>query len=150
MKNHVNFFLSVFVTLTLQSVTLKAQAPVFKAATVSKPTVLWDKIPMNSNGENTLNGVEFYSKATECNAQKVDFVKLINKNSYPVKISYQTEVNGPVQFVRVPSMGDIEGACGATDPNAEKLVLRFPQMSKEDFSKLKQYIISTVTVTELK
>lgn len=150
MKKHVKFFVSVLTVLMVQSVTLNAQAPVFKAATISKPVVLWDKIPMNESGDNSMNGVEFYSKPTECNGQKVDFVRLSNKNPYPVKISYKTEMNGPDQFVRVPAMGDIEGSCETTDANAAKLVLRFPQMSQADFNKLKQYIISTVTVSELK
>ncbi|MGZ3861958.1 MAG: hypothetical protein ACXVPN_07090 [Bacteroidia bacterium] len=110
----------------------------------------WVPIKLDANGGNVKDGVEFYSHPSECLLEKADVVKLVNKNSYGVKIAYKPDANSAVQYVRVSPGATIEGICGSADQNLAKLVMSYPgAKSNEELKKVKQDIVSSIVVSKL-
>ncbi|MGZ3902912.1 MAG: hypothetical protein ACXVC6_04410 [Bacteroidia bacterium] len=110
----------------------------------------WAPVKVDVNGGNVKGGVEFYSRASECLQEKADVVKLVNKNSYAVKIGFKADANSAMQYIRVSPGASIEGICGSADQNLAKLVMSYPAgKNNDELQKIKQYIISSVVVSQL-
>jgi len=97
---------------------------------------------------NVLNGVSFYSKNSECNAEKVVILKLINSNNYDVQISWQMSPTSPKVDVIVSALKDYEGSCTTDDKNKAKLVIIKPSESKK--GEAMKYALSHISVAEVK
>jgi hypothetical protein len=152
MKTTKNLFAVLFAIVLMQPLFLKAQsAPVYKPATISHPASHWDPVTLSEKGANIQNGVEFYSKSVECNLQKVDLVKLVNTNNYSVKIAFQRNAETPVEYIRIQASSSMEGLCSSSDLNLAKLVFNFPNgKTEEELKKIKQFVISSIVVSEMK
>ena len=139
----------LFFALMLQSAGIFAQEPIKFSSVAKKSNVpFWEPVAVVAGGANILSGVEFYSKSAECDQVSSDLVKLINTNNYSVKIAFQIEKSGPVQYVRVPANATIEGVCNAADPNIAKLI--FHLGAGDMARKAKEFIISSLVVSEFK
>jgi len=152
MKKSGNLIVLLFAVVFLYPVAFKAQGPAVTSASISRPVISsgWQPVSLNPLNKNVQDGVEFYSRPAECGSQKSDFVKLVNKNSYAVKVAFQMDPSMPVQYVRVPAAGNVEGVCSSADANAAKLVLQFPNNKTEDeIKKMKQYLTSSIVVSKL-
>lgn len=114
-----------------------------------KTSKRWAPIKLDANGGNVKDGVEFYSQPSECLNERADVVKLVNKNTYAVKVAFKTEASMPLQYVRVPAGASIEGMCGSADANLAKLVFTYPSDKTNDqVTKIKQYTISTIAISQ--
>lgn len=84
-------------------------------------------------------------------SEPVNLLKLVNTNSYAVKVSYQLNELSPVVNILVPPLTTIEGSCGVTDSNLAKLVIMSP-VGKTDEEKQKQrnYVKSSIVVTPVR
>lgn len=97
---------------------------------------------------NVLNGVSFYSKNSECNAEKVVILKLIDSNSHDVQISWQMSPTSLKVDVIVPALKDYEGSCTTDDKNKAKLVIIKPSEPKK--GEATKYALSHISVEKVK
>ena len=96
---------------------------------------------------NVKEGVSFYKKTCESSVYEiVILLKVVNSNSYPVKISWQLSPKSPKVSVDVPANSEDEGTCSAQEGTAYKLVLRMPLDG--NVKKVKKYVISHLSVTK--
>ncbi|MBC7696055.1 MAG: hypothetical protein H7141_11485 [Burkholderiales bacterium] len=135
--------------LTLCTFVSIAQTPIYKEATLQRPAELWEPVNLSDNESNVLKGVKFYSHNSDCNTGKVTLVKLINLNSYQVKINYQINPKSPIIDLVIPPATSIEGSCSATNENLLKLVLTLPESKIEAENKeMKKFLLSHITVSK--
>ena len=133
----------------VQSVFTMAQTVARPAAKQNEVKAGWQPTKLGVDGSNVQNGVEFYNQKSECNAQQVTLVKLINRNVYPVNVSYQISSESPLVNVKVPALATVEGSCSVADANLAKLALSFPKEKTEDeIKKLKEYLKSHIVVSK--
>ncbi len=151
MKTKNSFYTLLFVVAMIQPLFFNAQNVTFKQASVAHPAFTWKPVKITGNNEsNLLNGVEFFSHKELCNSQEVTYLRFVNKNSYPVTVSYQTSSENPVVYVKVPGSTGVEGSCTANDENAAKLVLSFPiGISDTEKQKMRDYILSHIVVSQI-
>lgn len=126
---------------------VKAQAPVYKEATLIRPAEMWLPFNFTSDGTNTKEGVQIYIQEEECEKLKVKVVKLVNQNAYPVTLSYQLSPESTVISVKVPALYSIDGSCTSTDENIRKLVISEPE---EKLNSNIKYIKSHITIAPVK
>lgn len=129
---------------------IKAQAPVFKEATLSHPVDLWKPFHIDSDGKNIVNGVQIYYHDLDCNSEKINTVKLINTNPYKITLRYQLSESSPDIEVTVPALSSLEGICNSTDNNIKKLLLSIPVRTEEEMLKMNEYIKSHLSVKPVK
>lgn len=122
--------------------------PVNKFSAPESKTQLGNNLVAAPPLTNVLNGVSFYSKNSECNAEKVVILKLINSNSYDVQISWQMSPTSPKVDVIVPALKDYEGSCTTDDKNKAKLVIIKPSEAKK--GEAMKYALSHISVAEVK
>jgi len=122
--------------------------PVNKFSASENKTQLGNNLVAAPSLTNVLNGVSFYSKNSECNAEKMVILKLINSNNYDVQISWQMSPTSPKVVVIVPALKDYEGSCAPDDKNKAKLVIIKPSESKK--GEAMKYALSHISVAEVK
>ena len=140
MKNH--YVLVVLLYTLLKASNCFSQNPVYKKATVSHPSELWQSLNLSKEKTNIIDGVQFYSFDTECNKSKVTLVKLINTNKYPVNLSYQLTANSPVIQLSIPASFSIEGSCSSTNENEKKLIIDSSDIKTSDKTEYVRFHIS--------
>lgn len=120
-------------------------------ATIARPASDWLRVKFdNKGGSNVKNGVEFYSKKVNCNAEKMTLAKLVNTNAYAVKIAYQISPETPTMYVLVPASATIEGSCEVKEGNLGKLVFKLPETTDaKQNEKNNQYILSHITISQV-
>lgn|ERR1035437_5506590 len=179
MKTKKNLLVALFVIAMMQPILSKAQSLAYKNSTSDKPEekkVGWQAAKLDDKGTNVRNGVEFYAQHTKCSTKKVtspekttfdaphhhsvtpdmyvsepvNLVKLINTNTYAVKVSYQTNDFSPVVNILVPPSTTIEGSCGTTDNNLAKLVIPPLGKTAEEKEKNRAYMKAHIVVSEIK
>jgi hypothetical protein len=106
----------------------------------------WQSAKVNPDGTNMINGVEFYKKAMKEGEKTSLLLKLVNTNSYVVKVQWQ-ESTTVTKEVIIAGNSTVEGNASSTDTaTAEnKLVLTGP--ITED---MKYFIQTTMQVIEVK
>lgn len=110
----------------------------------------WQPVKLNEQGttaSNVQNGVEFYAQKSDCNGSTVSLAKLVNTNSYAVKVSYQVNPESAVVYVLVPAAATIEGSCTITEGNLGKLIIRMP-IAPGAAKQSKQHLLSHIVVTK--
>src|ERR1700752_1336090 len=117
MKTKQNLVFAFITAAMMQPFLFKAQTNGFKDASVARPhghseqKTGWQAVNLDGKGNNIKNGVEFYNQSAECNSAKVKLLKLVNTNSYAVKVSYQLSAESAQVNVLVPASATIEGSC---------------------------------------
>jgi hypothetical protein len=108
----------------------------------------WKALKIQAGGSNVMNGVAFYRKSSTCISDVVTLVKVINRNTYSVKIQW-TLSSGTVVNVTIPASSFLEGACsgGTSTVDAAKLV--FPKTETVKKGTEKNKLLSTLTVTKI-
>jgi len=100
---------------------------------------------------NVLNRVSFYIKNAVCNSEEVVLLKLINSNNYTVKISWQITPTSPIMFFIAPARRVSEGACSPKgNIETSELIIKKLTGSDVERKKKKEYILSSITVTQVK
>ncbi len=140
MKKH--YVLVVLLYSLLKATNCFSQNPVYKKATVSHPSELWQSLNVSKEKTNIIDGVQFYSYDSECNKSKITLVKLINTNKYPVKLSYQLTANSPIVQLSIPASFSIEGSCSSINENEKKLVIDPSSISTVDKTEYVRFHIS--------
>jgi len=147
-RGFINLF---FVALLMQSLAFKAQELAMSNVHVAKQheetKLAWERAKLDDKGNYIINGVEFYSKKTNCHSEKVMLAKLVNTNNYSVKVSYQLNPESPVIYLRVPASSTIEGSCEATDENGAKLTIKMPE-TEDAKQKIKKHLLSHIIVSQ--
>lgn len=120
-----------------------------QTVSVSKENPDWKPAKVTTDGNNVINGAVFFRKAGECGTDKVTLIKIVNVNTFPVKVQWQ-ESTDVTKSIIIPASSGVEGKCtsGAPDSDESKLVILKSKMDKE--GKAKQYLLSTLVVTEIK
>ena len=180
MKTKQTLAIVCMVAAMMQPMFFKAQSPAYRDAPTDnheQKKVGWQSAKLDDSGNNVRNGVEFYTQGAGCTTKKttsaekttfdaphhhsvtpdmniteqVTLVKLINTNTYAVKVSYQTADFSPVINVLVPPSATIEGVCGTTDTNLAKLVITpLPSKTDEEKQKNSAYLKAHIVVSEIK
>src|ERR1039457_1589689 len=127
MKSNQKLILLGMMAAMMQPIFLNAQNLSFKETPAAKPAVGWQPVKLDDAGSNVQNGVEFYSQREDCVAGKVTLAKVVNKNTYAVKVAYQVNPESAVVYVLVPAATTLEGSCSVTDGNLGKLIIRLPE-----------------------
>lgn len=146
MKNVLLFLAVLFLVSVVNSSQVNAQ----QTSAVSKYKYdeknSWNPVKVQSNGMNILNGVMFLQKSSTSKSQAVFIIKIINMNSYPVKIQWE-ETAGVMKEIVIPANSVAVGNSDATDfdSNESKLMVSKP-ISEE----AKQLMLSTLSVIEIK
>ena len=119
-----------------------AQQPANKASAIDNAS--WQPAKISSDGQNSINGVEFLKKIEKCNGEELLLVRAINKNNYPINIQW-INLSGKKESITLRSSSQMEGTCLAfvnkTGPNNENKL----SLLKSDKEAKKQFL-STLTV----
>ena len=110
----------------------------------------WKPVKMSKDGNSNIEkGVVFFNKAGTCNSDKVVLLKVVNLNKYAVEIHWQ-ESPDISKTIIVPGSTEVEGKCDNADKECteSKLVLLKAKQDKD--KKVKQYILSTLEISEVK
>ncbi|MBS1647525.1 MAG: hypothetical protein JST67_09315 [Bacteroidetes bacterium] len=103
-----------------------------------------------ADGSNEKDRVLFYTKGTECTGEHLTLAKIINRNPYMVRLSYQLNAKSPVENVMIPANGALEGSCTAADANTAKLSIRLPEgKTKEEQEKTNAFILSHISISKV-
>jgi hypothetical protein len=154
-KSLSQLFIVALLILPLFSKAQQQEIP--RASTLSlheAKSVSWSAVKLSGESGNSSNGVEFYSRQSKCNLEKVEFLKFVNKNKYAVSVSYRMAVGGPVINVTVPASSDLEGVCSAPDDNVAKLVVSSPvpygtTKTNNEKEKKEELMLSDIVVTQI-
>mgnify|MGYP001613902501 CR=1 FL=1 len=139
MKTSNYFFVIIFSTiLWFVPFMLKSQSI---STAISKDN--WRPIKIQSDGKNSMNGVDFYRKPSECNSERVVIIKAINTNSFPVRINWK-ENNEIKKSIVIPASSEMEGNCNSQ----KQLIIPKSQIDKEGTTK--RQLLSHLEVTEVK
>ena len=144
-----NILLSMAV-LIFVSVTVSFQSEAQQTSSVSKSNndeeSSWSPAKINSDGTNLLDGVEFYKKTISTAMKALIIVKVVNTNSYAVKIQWE-ESAGVITEMIIPANSSAEGNADSVnkDSNESKLVL--PKTLTDEAKRL---MLSTISVTQVK
>lgn len=150
MKTKKHLIAIMVIIAIIQPISFVAQNLIRKEATVAKPAETWSPVKITESGDNVKNGVVFYSFNEVCNSQKVKFLKLINKNTFAVKVSYQLSEKSSVVNIMIPPSLSVEGYCGASDSNTAKLAITVPPVkSNEEKQKNLEFMRTHITVTQI-
>ncbi len=126
----------------------RSQNPVYKEATLARPAEFWNSLKLSDDGGNTRDGVQFYIHGAECGSENVKLLKLVNRNPYAMKVSYQLSDASSVVSFTVPPSASIEGSCKPADENLAKLALKTPVANTdEEKKKNAEFIRSHITVS---
>jgi len=141
-----------FVTLVTVVSLVLAMSPKTSCAqqsiSASTESIDWKPAKVKADGNNVINGVVFFHKPGQCGTNEVTLIKIVNVNKFPVKVQWQ-ESNDAAKGIVIPPSTGVEGKCTSSPESDEgKLVIIKSQMDKE--GKAKQYMLSTLTVTEIK
>jgi hypothetical protein len=121
-----------------------------KKAAPQEGAVEWTSVKF-SNGVNEQKGVLFYTRVGLCGAEKVSFTKLVNQNTYSVKVAYQLDPQSAPQYVRIPAGATIEGVCKTANENLAKLTVPYPVGKTDDeLKKIGEFRIAHIFVSEIK
>jgi hypothetical protein len=107
---------------------------------------LWKKIKLDESGNNEILGVSFLKQKTICNSENVFLIKLVNTNSFQVKVVYQLFENGPLQTILLEPYSNLEGSCDLKPELKELMVIKIPNDNKTYF----KYVISHISVFQVK
>jgi len=180
MKTKQNIVIVCIMAAMMQPFLFKAQSIAYRNSPSDKAVekkVSWQAVTLDDKESNVRNGVEFYTQDAKCITKKatspekaafdaphhhsvtpdmyisesVILAKLVNTNTYSVKVSYQTADFSPVVNILVPPSATIEGSCGTTDNNLAKLVIMPPAgKTEEEKQKNAAYIKAHIVVSEVK
>ena len=106
----------------------------------------WKPVKVQSDGTNIMNGVLFLKKSSTSISQAVIILKIINTNSYPVKIQWE-ESAGIIKEIVIPANSEAVGNADTANADSNESKLVVSELISED---AKQLILSTISVTELK
>lgn len=127
----------------------RSQNPVYKEATLARPAEFWNFVKLSDDGSNVRGGVQFYVHDAECGSENVKLLKLVNRNQYVVKVTYQLSAASSVVSFVVPPSASIEGSCKPADENLAKLALKIPVANTDEEKKKSiDFIRSHITVSK--
>ncbi|MHB8260301.1 MAG: hypothetical protein ACYDCN_07210 [Bacteroidia bacterium] len=150
MKTNQKLILVGMMAAMMQPLFSNAQNMAYKESTAATPAVGWQPVKLNEQGttaSNVQNGVEFYAQKTDCIAGKVTLAKLVNTNTYAVKVSYQLSPESAAVNVLVPAATTLEGSCSVTEGNLGKLIIRLPE-NADAKQQSKQHLLSHIVVSK--
>lgn len=102
----------------------------------------WKPMKIKSDGKNSIDGVEFFRKPSDCNSLQYVFIRLVNSNNYPVKVKWSGS-DGHENYVIVDPLSEIEGNCQSQKQ------LTF-QKDKGENGKLKRQLLSSLEIIAVK
>lgn len=136
------------VSMMALPVMTKAQANRSATAAHLNEKPSWEPVKMTSDEKNTIDGVQFFSKVSDCNGSEVTLVKLINGNNKAAQISYQMTAESPVVVFNLAASSMVEGVCFTKDANLAKLNIAWPKdKTAEEISKIKGYLMKHIFVS---
>lgn len=154
MKTNQKLILAAMMAAMMQPLVFKAQTnvrfrdPLPNAVATPGKKIEWKPVKLNDAGSNVQNGVEFYSQTRGCpTIGKVTLAKLVNTNSYAVKVSYQVSPESPVENIIVPPSLTVEGSCVMMNGDFSKLVIKLPD-NEEAAKQSKQHLLSHLVVSK--
>lgn len=111
----------------------------------------WKPVKIQSDGGNVYKGVEFFRKKEGCNSEDIVFIKLVNRNNYPVEVKWTSD-DGLKSTVMVNGGAEIEGSCSVYLQNQKNNLsaLTIPKSVIQKEKSLKQKILANLEVVEIK
>ena len=144
MKSNKYLYAVLFVLFLMKTVVFSQTAHL--EASLAHPAEAWKPFKIGSDGSNVKDNVEFYKMVTDCGGKKTIILKVLNKNNFAVRVSYQKNSTSPKQIVEIPALKALDGWCGATGNEAGLVIEKNMQKnSQED----KEYLRSHFEISKL-
>ena len=143
-------FLPVLIAALLLPAFLSAQN--FATKQNNNPTKpIWVAVKLSADGSNALNKVSFFSQKSQCTGQESVLLRMVNGNSFQVKVQWQSSAESPVMEVLVEPFTDLMGACpSVNDKKPSGLVMNNNYKTEEEKQTARKYFLAHLTVTQVK